>query len=179
MRISCIFVKTPHSFLFHDCFKIYDSVACKRIIKDKYMCYVHVYNLIKSERDTLNPEALYYIKDRLSRQEQRIAYFERNKIRWLIPTDNMLSAIFQEKFNTVNTYMHLSITWKVICTYYYTFPKIYLSNWQIVQNFFWGGVSIPALKFTFLQTLYDWLKASNLVYPNSLSDMLDTCSFEV
>ena len=98
------------------------------------MCYMHVYNLIKSERDTLNPEALFYIKDRLSRQEQRIAYFEHNKIRWLIPTDNMLSAIFQEKFNIVNIYMHLSITWKVICTYYYTIPKIYFSNSQIFQN---------------------------------------------
>ena len=39
--------------------------------------------------------------------------------------------------------------------------------------------SIPALKFSFLQTLYHWLKASNLVCSNSLSEMLDSCVVEV
>jgi hypothetical protein len=39
--------------------------------------------------------------------------------------------------------------------------------------------SIPALKFPFLQTLYDWLKASNLVCSNSLCEMLDSCVVEV
>jgi hypothetical protein len=38
---------------------------------------------------------------------------------------------------------------------------------------------IAYVEFSFLQTLYDWLKASNLVSSNSLSEMLDTCSFEV
>ena len=32
--------------------------------------------------------------------------------------------------------------------------------------------SIPALKFLFLQTLYEWLRASNLITSVSLSDML-------
>ena len=39
--------------------------------------------------------------------------------------------------------------------------------------------SIPALKFSFLQTLYNWLKASNLFCSNSLSGMLDSCAVEV
>jgi hypothetical protein len=39
-------------------------------------------------------------------------------------------------------------------------------------------LSIPALKSSFLQTLYDWLKASNLVYCNSLAEMLDKCAVE-
>ena len=36
--------------------------------------------------------------------------------------------------------------------------------------------SIPALKCFVLQTLYDWLKASNLVCCNSLSEMIDNCA---
>ena len=39
-------------------------------------------------------------------------------------------------------------------------------------------LSIPALKSSFLQTLYDWLKASNLVYCNSLAEMFDRCAVE-
>ena len=38
---------------------------------------------------------------------------------------------------------------------------------------------LPALKSSFLQTLYEWLKASNLVYCNSLSEMLDICAVEL
>ncbi len=37
--------------------------------------------------------------------------------------------------------------------------------------------SIPALKFLLLQTLFDWLKASNLITSDSVSDMLMLCSF--
>ena len=37
--------------------------------------------------------------------------------------------------------------------------------------------SVPALKFTFLQTLFEWLKASNLISAHSVAEMLDTCSF--
>ena len=40
-------------------------------------------------------------------------------------------------------------------------------------------IVIAYVEFSFLQTLYDWLKASNLISSNSLSEMLDTCSFEV
>ena len=36
--------------------------------------------------------------------------------------------------------------------------------------------SIPALKFQFLQTLFNWLKASQLITLNSLSVKLDLCS---
>ena len=39
-------------------------------------------------------------------------------------------------------------------------------------------LSIPALKSSFLQTLYNWLKASNLVSCNSLAEMLDRCAVE-
>jgi hypothetical protein len=39
-------------------------------------------------------------------------------------------------------------------------------------------LSIPTLKSSFLQTLYDWLKASNLVYCNSLAEMFDRCVVE-
>jgi hypothetical protein len=37
--------------------------------------------------------------------------------------------------------------------------------------------SVPALKFTFLQTLFEWLKASNLISAHSVAEMLDNCSF--
>jgi hypothetical protein len=37
--------------------------------------------------------------------------------------------------------------------------------------------SVPALKFSFLQSLFEWSTASNLIYSNSMSDMLDICSF--
>jgi hypothetical protein len=36
--------------------------------------------------------------------------------------------------------------------------------------------SISALKCAFLQTLYEWLKASNLVCCNSISEMIDSCA---
>uniref|UniRef100_A0A2N9FQZ1 Reverse transcriptase zinc-binding domain-containing protein n=1 Tax=Fagus sylvatica TaxID=28930 RepID=A0A2N9FQZ1_FAGSY len=36
--------------------------------------------------------------------------------------------------------------------------------------------SVPALKYS-LQTLYEWLKASNLISSYSVADMLDSCSF--
>ncbi len=36
--------------------------------------------------------------------------------------------------------------------------------------------SVPALKYSFLQTLYKWLKASNLISSYSVADMLDSCS---
>ena len=36
--------------------------------------------------------------------------------------------------------------------------------------------SIPALKCSVLQTLYDWLKAFNLVGCNSLTEMIDSCA---
>jgi hypothetical protein len=36
--------------------------------------------------------------------------------------------------------------------------------------------SIPALKFHFLQSLFDWLKASQLITSISLTEMLDLCS---
>ena len=35
--------------------------------------------------------------------------------------------------------------------------------------------SVPALKFTFLQTLFEWLKASNLISAHSVAEMLDNC----
>ena len=37
--------------------------------------------------------------------------------------------------------------------------------------------SVPALKYSFLQTLYEWLKASNLISSYFFADMLDSCSF--
>ena len=37
--------------------------------------------------------------------------------------------------------------------------------------------SIPALKFMFFQTMFDWLKASSLISSDSVSDMLMLCSF--
>ena len=37
--------------------------------------------------------------------------------------------------------------------------------------------SIPALKFLFLQTMFQWLKASNLITSVSLSDLLMLCYF--
>jgi hypothetical protein len=37
--------------------------------------------------------------------------------------------------------------------------------------------SIPVLKFLVLQTLYEWLRASNLITSASLSDMLSLCYF--
>jgi hypothetical protein len=37
--------------------------------------------------------------------------------------------------------------------------------------------SIPALKFRFIQTLFEWLKASDLISSESISDMLMLCYF--
>ena len=37
--------------------------------------------------------------------------------------------------------------------------------------------SVLALKYTFLQTLFEWLKASKLISAHSVADMLDNCSF--
>ena len=37
--------------------------------------------------------------------------------------------------------------------------------------------SVPVLKFSFLQTLFEWLKASHLIPAHSVAEMLDNCSF--
>jgi hypothetical protein len=37
--------------------------------------------------------------------------------------------------------------------------------------------SVPGLKFTSLHILFEWLKASNLISANSVTEMLDNCSF--
>jgi hypothetical protein len=37
--------------------------------------------------------------------------------------------------------------------------------------------SIPALKFRFLQALFEWLKASDLISSKSISEMLMLCYF--
>ena len=37
--------------------------------------------------------------------------------------------------------------------------------------------SMPALKLYFLQSLFYWLKASRLVFSDSLIDMIDICTF--
>ena len=53
--------------------------------------------------------------------------------------------------------------------------------WREQKNRTFSGEeqSIPGLKFSFLQTLHDWLKASNLVCCNSLSEMLDSCAVKI
>ena len=38
------------------------------------------------------------------------------------------------------------------------------------------GQSVPAFKLTFLQTLFEWMKASNLISAHSVAEMLDICS---
>ena len=48
---------------------------------------------------------------------------------------------------------------------------------QNARTFNGEETSIPALKFLLLQTLFDWLKASNLITSDSVSDMLMLCSF--
>jgi hypothetical protein len=37
--------------------------------------------------------------------------------------------------------------------------------------------SVPMLKFSFLNTLFEWLKASHLISAHSVAEMLDNCSF--
>ncbi len=36
--------------------------------------------------------------------------------------------------------------------------------------------SVPKLKFSFLQSLFEWLKASHLISAHSVAEMLDICS---
>ena len=45
------------------------------------------------------------------------------------------------------------------------------------QTFSGEAHSVPALKYSFLQTLYEWQKASNLISSYSVTDKLDSCSF--
>ena len=45
------------------------------------------------------------------------------------------------------------------------------------RTFLGEETSVPALKFSFLQALFEWSMASNLVPFNSISELLDMCSF--
>jgi hypothetical protein len=48
---------------------------------------------------------------------------------------------------------------------------------QNARTFNGEETSIPTLKFIILQTMFDWLKATNLTTSSSISDMLSLCSF--
>jgi hypothetical protein len=58
-------------------------------------------------------------------------------------------------------------------------PMWCLWHEQNTRTFSGVEQSVPALKHSFLQTLYDWLNTSNLISSYSLSEMFDICSFEV
>ena len=37
--------------------------------------------------------------------------------------------------------------------------------------------TVPALKFSFLQTLFEWTTTLNIAHSDTMADMLDLCSF--
>ncbi len=92
-------------------------------------------------------------------------------------------------FILINEFMLLSVFLHFVCVLW---VRVHLSSvhsictegliiyvWTIKTSREFTGCqkSVPALKFSFLQTLFEWLKAANLVSSTSMTDMLDTCSF--
>ena len=91
-------------------------------------------------------------------------------VSWLMPRDvvDLLSCWFGKVGKD-----EAGVIWKAIphclmwCLWYERNARTFTGESRLM----------PALKFYFLQSLFDWLKASRIVTSNSLTDMIDTCSF--